>query len=155
VSESDPDVDHDFQTDPIETWIDDGWLRARGTTLGADNGIGAAACLAILDDDELEHGPLEALMTFAEEVSLVGAARLAPDWLQGRMLLNLDTEEEGEVTIGCAGGAGVGTKTQLPLEPLDADTTALRISVHGLGGGHSGIDINSGRASANRLLARA
>src|SRR5699024_7244512 len=134
VSESDPDVNHDFHTDPIDTYVEDGWLRARGTTLGADNGIGAAACLAILDDDKLEHGPLEALMTFAEEVSLVGAAKLAPNWLQGRMLLNLDTEEKGEVTIGCAGGAGVGTKTELPLQAVGADATALKISVHNLTG---------------------
>lgn len=154
VAETRAGVTHDFEQDPIETVIDEGWLKARGTTLGADNGIGAAAALAILDDDSLSHGPLEALMTVAEEVSLVGASRLAPEWLHGRLLLNLDTEEAGEVTIGCAGGANVSTDTPLADSPLEPDMTVFRIGVHGLLGGHSGMDIHSGRASANRLLAR-
>lgn len=154
VAETESGVTHDFQTDPIETRVDDGWLKARGTTLGADNGIGAAAALAILDDDSLQHGPLEALMTVQEEVSLVGAANLAPGWLTGQLLLNLDTEEEGEACIGCAGGANVSTETRLADSPLDADTTVFKLSVHGLSGGHSGMDIHSGRASANRLLGR-
>lgn len=154
VSETESGVSHDFQTDAIETFIEDGWLKARGTTLGADNGIGAAAALAILDDDSLTHGPLEALMTVQEEVSLVGAANLAPNWLTGKLLLNLDTEEEGEVCIGCAGGANVSTDTELADSPLDDDMTVFKLGVHGLTGGHSGMDINTGRASANRLLAR-
>ncbi|HET7315252.1 aminoacyl-histidine dipeptidase [Salinisphaera sp.] len=154
VAEADTGVDHDFEKDPIETFVEEGWLKARGTTLGADNGIGAAAGLAALEDDTLEHGPLELLLTVAEEVSLVGAANLAPRWLDGRMLLNLDTEEEGEVCIGCAGGANVTTATELAEHPLEGGLTVFRIGVHGLTGGHSGMDIHTGRASANRLLAR-
>lgn len=154
VSEADVDSEHDFSRDPIQTYCQDGWLRARGTTLGADNGIGVAAALAILEDKSLEHGPLEVLLTFAEEVSLVGARRLAPNWLSSQILLNLDTEEEGELCIGCAGGASVSTDTTLALSPLDADTQILQISISGLTGGHSGIDIHKGLANANRLLAR-
>ncbi|WP_037334439.1 aminoacyl-histidine dipeptidase [Salinisphaera hydrothermalis] len=155
VAESDAGVDHDFETDPIVTFVEDGWLKARGTTLGADNGIGAAAGLAILDETDLEHGPLEVLLTVAEEVSLVGAAHLAPNWVNGRLLLNLDTEEEGEVCIGCAGGANVTTETELAEHPLEGNLTVFKIGVNGLTGGHSGMDIDTGRASANRLLARA
>lgn len=154
VAESNADIEHDFEVDPIDTFVEDGWLKARGTTLGADNGIGAAACLAILDEDELEHGPLELLLTIAEEVSLVGATHLAPNWLQGDLLLNLDTEEADEVTIGCAGGANVNTQTELPQHPLEHNFAVRAITVHGLTGGHSGMDIDTGRASANRLLAR-
>jgi len=154
VAETEAGVTHDFQTDVIETFVEDGWLKARGTTLGADNGIGAAAALAILDDDGLIHGPLEALMTVQEEVSLVGAANLAPNWLKADVLLNLDTEEEGDVCIGCAGGMNVSTDTQLADRPLDDDMAVLKLGVHGLTGGHSGMDIHTGRASANRLLAR-
>ncbi|WP_423821966.1 aminoacyl-histidine dipeptidase [Salinisphaera sp. SPP-AMP-43] len=154
VAEADAGVDHDFQKDPIETFTEDGWLKAHGTTLGADNGIGAAAALAILDETDLKHGPIEVLLTIAEEVSLVGAANLAPNWLSGQLLLNLDTEEEGEVTIGCAGGANVTTETELAEHPLEGNLTVFRVGVHGLTGGHSGMDIDTGRASANRLLAR-
>lgn len=154
VAEADADMAHDFKTDAIQTFVEDGWLKARGTTLGADNGIGASACLAILDEHDLEHGPIEVLMTVTEEVSLVGAGNLAPNWLDGRLLLNLDTEEEDEVTIGCAGGANVTTRTQFTEHALDDGLAVLRINVHGLNGGHSGMDINSGRASANRLLPR-
>jgi dipeptidase D len=154
VAETRAGVTHCFKTDPIKTIVEDGWLKARGTTLGADNGIGAAAALAILDDDSLSHGPLEALMTVAEEVSLVGASNLAPDWLDGRLLLNLDTEEAGEVCIGCAGGTNVSAQAQFNDSPLEADMTVFKLGVHGLIGGHSGMDIHTGRASANRLLAR-
>lgn len=154
VSEADTDSNHDFSQDPIQTYCQDGWLKARGTTLGADNGIGVAAALAILEDEDLTHGPLEVLLTFAEEVSLVGARRLAPNWLRGQILLNLDTEEEGQLCIGCAGGAGVSTDTTLTLSPLEADTQILQMGVTGLTGGHSGIDIHKGLANANRLLAR-
>jgi dipeptidase D len=154
VAQRAPGVDHDFERDPIETTIDDGWLRALGTTLGADNGVGAAAALAILDDDALIHGPLEVLLTVQEEVSLVGARELAPGWLTGRVLLNLDSEEEGVVYIGCAGGTNVTSQTQLTDAPLDASTTVLNIGVHSLQGGHSGLDIHKGLGNANRLLAR-
>ena len=154
VAETASDVIHDFHQDPIETVIDDGWLYAVGTTLGADNGVGAAAALAILDDDALTHGPLEALMTVQEEVGLIGAGELVPGWLHGRLLLNLDTEEEGEVGIGCAGGTNVGIDHQFAAAPIDNASAVLRVGVHGLVGGHSGGDIHTGRASANRLLGR-
>src|SRR5699024_10284680 len=153
VAEADAGVEHDFRQDPIATQIEDGWLTARGTTLGADNGIGAAAALAILSAD-IDHGPLEILLTVAEEASLVGASRLAPDWLQGRLLLNLDSEEAGTVTTGCAGGANVGTQTELDMQPLETSDAVIEIGIDGLKGGHSGLDIASGRASANRLLPR-
>lgn len=154
VSETDAGVEHDFTTDPIETCIEDGWLKAQGTTLGADNGIGASAALAILDDDTLEHGPLEVLLTISEEISLIGASHLAANWLHGQLLLNLDSEEAGEVTIGCAGGASAGTESRLELQSLKRGFAVFSIRVHGLRGGHSGIDIHTGRANANRLLAR-
>lgn len=154
VCEAESGIDHDFHHDPIETQIDNGWLTASGTTLGADNGVGAAAALAILEDDTLAHGPLEVLLTVAEEVSLIGASRLEPNWLRGSYLLNLDTEQAGDVTIGCAGGAVVGAETHLDTEPIAADEAVIDLTVGGLLGGHSGMDIHTGRANANVLLAR-
>ncbi|WP_106476261.1 beta-Ala-His dipeptidase [Phytohalomonas tamaricis] len=155
VTQANADTPHDFTRDPIETWVDDdGWLRARGTTLGADNGLGAAAALAILEDDSLTHGPLEALFTVEEEASLVGATHLAPNWLQGRYLLNLDSEERGQVYIGCAGGADVQVDTLFPTEKLTSLERGYRISVTGLVGGHSGLDIATGRGNANRIMFR-
>ncbi|WP_027349862.1 beta-Ala-His dipeptidase [Halotalea alkalilenta] len=152
---SQADVEHDFSRDPILTEVRDGWLWARGTTLGADNGIGAAAALAILDDDELAHGPLEALFTVAEETSLVGATQLAPNWLEGRYLLNLDSEDRGEVYIGCAGGVHVGLEERFEIASLESGWTVARLSLDGLKGGHSGVDIHQQLGSANRLLPRA
>lgn len=132
----------------------DGWLHARHTTLGADNGLGVAAALAILEDDSLTHGPLEALFTLEEESSMGGALNLAEGWLEGQVLLNLDSEDRGEVFIGCAGGADVVVEAALPTAPLAEDEVALRLSLTGLVGGHSGIDIHRGRGNANRLLVR-
>lgn len=155
VTQANADTPHDFTRDPIETWVDDaGWLRARGTTLGADNGLGAAAALAILEDDGLSHGPLEALFTVEEEASLVGATHLAPGWLKGRYLLNLDSEERGQVYIGCAGGGDVQVDTLFPTETLTSLERGFRLSVTGLVGGHSGLDIASGRGNANRIMFR-
>ncbi|MFC0269496.1 aminoacyl-histidine dipeptidase [Kushneria aurantia] len=154
VSQTAPGVDHDFRRDPIETFIDDGWLYARGTTLGADNGVGACAALAILEEPGLTHGPLEVLLTVEEEASLVGALKLRDNWLAGRYLLNLDSEEEGDVYIGCAGGASVRFETSLIDAPFDGPMETLEISVHGLQGGHSGLDIHRGLGNANRLLSR-
>lgn len=147
---------HDFTRDPIETRLgDDGWLRASGTTLGADNGLGVAAALAILEADDLEHGPLEALFTLEEESGMGGALNLAEEWLTGRYLLNLDSEDRGEVFIGCAGGTDVVVEAQLPTAPLAEDEVVLKLSLTGLRGGHSGIDIHKGLGNANRLLVRA
>ena len=155
VAQANADHPHDFTRDPIETRVgDDGWLHARYTTLGADNGLGVAAALALLEDETLVHGPLEALFTLEEESSMGGALNLAEGWLEGNMLLNLDSEDRGQVYIGCAGGADVVVEAQLPRSPLAEGEQALRLSLIGLSGGHSGIDIHTGRGNANRLLVR-
>lgn len=155
VAQANADHPHDFSRDPIDTYVADGWLRARHTTLGADNGLGVAAALAILEDETLEHGPLEAIFTLEEESSMGGALNLAEGWLEGRLLLNLDSEDRGQVYIGCAGGADVVVEAQLPTAPRDEEEIALRLSLTGLVGGHSGLDIHRGRGNANRLLVRA
>lgn len=144
--------DHDFTRDALDTFVEDGWLHARGTTLGADNGIGAAAALAILGESSLTHGPLEALFTVEEEASLVGARYLQTEWLSGHYLLNLDSESRGEVYIGCAGGNDVKVDHDFTLVTPGEDQIALSLSVSGLVGGHSGMDIDKGRANANVLL---
>lgn len=147
-------VEHDFLRDPIHTEVREGWLHAQGTTLGADNGIGAAMALAILEDDTLRHGPLEALFTIGEEVSMVGAVGLQPEWLHGRFLINLDAEEWGNVYIGCAGGVHMGVDHHFPVEAVPAQEAVIEVNVGGLIGGHSGLDIGEQRASATALLAR-
>jgi dipeptidase D len=154
VCEKNNDVVHDFDTDPIETWVDGDWLKARGTTLGADNGIGVAAALALLDSKTLEHGKIECLFTVDEETGLTGAYALKPGFLTGNILLNLDTEEEGEIYIGCAGGKNtVATFEYTPQTP-PADYYWFRFSVTGLLGGHSGSEIHLGRGNANKIAAR-
>nr|WP_298411956.1 aminoacyl-histidine dipeptidase [uncultured Halomonas sp.] len=155
VAQANADHPHDFTQDPLDTYIEDGWLYARGTTLGADNGLGVAAALAVLEDDSLRHGPLEALFTLEEESSMGGALNLAEDWLEGRYLLNLDSEDRGQVYIGCAGGADVLISANLPTCPLKENESVWQLSLTGLVGGHSGIDIHKGRGNANRLLVRA
>ncbi|QFU03084.1 Cytosol non-specific dipeptidase [Halomonas sp. THAF5a] len=154
VAQANADHPHDFTRDPIETRVVDGWLQARHTTLGADNGLGVAAALAILEDETLVHGPLEALFTLEEESSMGGALKLAEGWLEGRVLLNLDSEDRGQVYIGCAGGADVIVDAQLPTAPPAEGEAALSLALTGLSGGHSGIDIHKGRGNANRLLVR-
>lgn len=148
-------VPHDFQCDPIKTEVRDGWLHAKGTTLGADNGIGVAAALAVLEDDTLIHGPLEALFTIGEEVSMEGALALDPEWLKGRYLLNMDAEEWGSVYVGCAGGVHVLLDESLPTTPLKDEQHTVTLTASGLKGGHSGIDIGLQRGNAHVLLARA
>ena len=133
--------------------IDGEWVTAEGTTLGADNGIGVAASLAVLEDDSLVHGPLELLFTVDEETGLNGARELSSDFIEGRILLNLDSEEENAFTISCAGGAD--TETVLPITRSGSPGgTALKVSLSGLRGGHSGIDIHTGRGNAIQLLVR-
>ena len=154
VAEVEAYAAHDFTRDAIWPRVVDGWLMATDTTLGADNGIGVAAALAALEEPGLTHGPLEVLLTVAEEVSLVGAARLAPGWLSADYLLNLDTEEAGDVCIGCAGGTNVALDEAMAMAPLAPHESILTIEIGGLAGGHSGMDIHTGRASANRLMAR-
>ncbi|MHB0776124.1 aminoacyl-histidine dipeptidase [Halomonas sp. WWR20] len=154
VAQANADHPHDFTRDPLVTYLEEGWLRAKDTTLGADNGLGVAAALAILEDDELRHGPLEALFTLEEESGMGGALNLAEEWLQGRYLLNLDSEDRGQVYIGCAGGADVVVEAKLPTHGLGGHETMCQVALTGLTGGHSGIDIDKGRGNANRLLVR-
>lgn len=152
VCEKNSDTVHDFAKDPIRTELKGDWLQAQGTTLGSDNGIGIAACLAAMEDKELVHGPLEFLFTVDEETGLTGANKLKSGWLGGLMLLNLDSEEIGTFTIGCAGGAD--SEVFLPLDRKRAAGAAYRLKVFGYRGGHSGLDIHQGRANALKVLAR-
>ena len=154
VCEKNGDSQFDFMTDAIQAEIEDGWLMARDTTLGADDGIGVAAALAILDDRRIEHGPLECLFTVDEETGLTGAANLHKDWLQSSILLNFDDEDEGEFCIGCAGGVDTVAEIDFRQEPTPAGMKAFEVKVFGLTGGHSGDDIHRGRANANKLLNR-
>ncbi len=154
VCEKNSDVEHDFDHDPIVPYIDGEWVKARGTTLGADDGIGMAAALAVLTSRDIQHGPLECLFTVDEETGLTGAFALQPGFFSGRILLNLDSEDEGEMFIGCAGG--IDTVIRLPYRKVEtpAHKFAVRVSVKGLQGGHSGDDINKGRGNAIKILNR-
>jgi dipeptidase D len=154
VCEKNEGTVHDFLKDPLKLYIDNGFVRAEGTTLGADDGIGVAAALAVLDSSDISHGPVECLFTVDEETGLTGANALGEDFVKGRMLLNLDSEEEGAICIGCAGGKTTSlSKTGMVKVPNTKELTC-RIVVDGLKGGHSGIEINSGRGNAVILLAR-
>ncbi|MBB3167926.1 aminoacyl-histidine dipeptidase [Simiduia aestuariiviva] len=144
---------HDFTRDPIQTVIDGDWVTAVDTTLGADNGIGVAAILAIMESDTVAHGPLEALFTIDEEAGMTGAKGLSPDLLEGELLFNLDTEDEGELYVGCAGGIDVSAHVACEWQPVADHYCGLSLSVSGLLGGHSGLDINLGRANANQCVA--
>ena len=148
VPQKNNDTVHDFTKDPIETYIDGDWVKAKGTTLGADNGLGVAAIMAVLEDNSLKHGSLEALITKDEETGMYGAFGLKPGTLKGEILLNLDSEDEGELYIGCA--ATLEYKEEAPA----ADLVARKVTLKGLRGGHSGLEINQGRGNANKLLAR-
>ena len=154
VCEKNSDTVHDFMTDPIQTYIDGEWLKAKGTTLGADNGIGIAMALAIMTDESLKHPALECLFTVDEETGLTGANLLEDGYLQGKRLINLDSEDDGQIFIGCAGG--IDTLAKMHYTPQPMDTTQawfpVRLRVGGLMGGHSGDDINKGRANANKVL---
>jgi dipeptidase D len=145
---------HDFRTDPVEVMIDGDWVHANGTTLGADNGIGVAAALAILESDSLQHGPLEVLLTSNEEAGMSGALGLKPGLLSGAVLLNLDSEDEGELFIGCAGGLDGTMHFSYDSETLFPGSVGFEISVSDLKGGHSGMDIHLGRGNANRIMNR-
>jgi dipeptidase D len=153
VPQKNNDSDHDFVTDPIKMVINGEWLHADNTTLGADNGIGMASCLAVLADNSLSHGPLEVLLTTDEETGMTGAFGLKAGSLKGKILINTDSEQEGELYVGCAGGINVNIS--LPFEKMEpeVDSGAYEISLKGLKGGHSGCDINLGRANAIKELA--
>jgi dipeptidase D len=153
VCEKNSDVEHDFGKDPIKAEIKEGWIQAKGTTLGSDNGIGVASALAIMEDNSLVHGPLEFLFTVDEETGLTGATKIEPGFLKGKKFLNLDSEDEGTFTIGCAGGAD--SEIALPLErKKDQEGELYRLKIYGLRGGHSGLDINKGRGNAIKFLFR-
>jgi len=153
VCEKNSDVEHDFSKDEIKTEIKEGWVQAKGTTLGADNGIGLAAALAVMEDDSLVHGPLEFLFTVDEETGLTGATKIETGFLKGKKFFNLDSEDEGTFTIGCAGGAD--SEVVLPLKREKSNEGELfKLRIYGLRGGHSGIDINQGRGNAMKFLAR-
>ncbi len=154
VCEKNGDIQFDFFTQGIEAYVEDGWLVGNGTTLGADDGIGLAAALAILDDKSIQHGPLECLFTVDEETGLTGASNLHTDWLKSNILLNFDDEDEGEYCIGCAGGIDTVADIDYTTRPVPSGVAAFRIRVYGLQGGHSGDDINKGRGNANKLLNR-
>lgn len=154
VCEKNSDVQHDFLTDPIIPYIDGEWVKAKGTTLGADDGIGVAAILAILSDNNIEHGPLECLFTVDEETGLTGAFALEADFLKGRILLNLDSEDEGQIFIGCAGGKDTMAKLNVDFTDVDKNFIPYIINVKGLKGGHSGDDIHKGLGNANKILVR-
>lgn len=154
VCEKDATLEHDFMTQPIDTYVEDGWLKARGTTLGADDGMGIAMALAVLDSSELQHGPVECLFTTSEETGLCGAMGLKAGMMNGRMLINLDSEDEGEIFIGCAGGINTTVTFDFKSDAVPAGFLFLKVGVDKLHGGHSGDDIDKGYANANKILAR-
>jgi len=154
VPQKNSDKKHDFEKDPIETIIDGEWVKANGTTLGSDNGIGVAATLAVLASKDLQHGPLEALFTIDEETGMTGANGLRKGLLKGDILVNLDSEDEGELYVGCAGGIDVSISKKYKEENAPRGYAAYRIDVKGLKGGHSGVDIALGRANSNKLMSR-
>ncbi|MDI9536884.1 MAG: aminoacyl-histidine dipeptidase [Bacteroidota bacterium] len=154
VCEKNSSVVHDFEKDAIETYVEDGWLKAKGTTLGADNGIGMAAQLAVLASDVIEHGALECLFTVDEETGLTGAFALQKGFLSGSTLINLDSEDDGEIFIGCAGGIDTTAVFTYTEQPSPKGFAAFSLKVSGLVGGHSGDDIDKGRGNANKILVR-
>ncbi len=154
VPQKTPDSNHNFETDPIQTYIDGDWVRARNTTLGADNGIGVAAIMAVMEAKDIKHGPIEALITADEETGMFGANALKSGILHGDILLNLDSETWGKFVIGSAGGIDITATLDYKEEETDPEDVALHFTLQGLKGGHSGLEINEGRGNANKLMAR-
>ncbi len=154
VPQKNSDKTFDFETDPIEPFIDDGWVTADGTTLGADNGMGVAAAMGILESDDLQHGPVEALFTIDEETGMTGAFGLKPGILDGDILINMDSEDEGELYVGCAGGTNGNMKITFTEENVPDGHKAFKLELSGLKGGHSGIDIPLEKGNSNKLLNR-
>ena len=152
VPQKTPESSHNFETDPIQPWIDGEWVKAKGTTLGADNGLGVAAIMAIMEDKTLKHGPIDALITADEETGMYGANDLPEGQLQGDILLNLDSEHWGKFVIGSAGGIDVTATLDYKEVETDSEDAAVRVTVKGLRGGHSGLEIHEGRGNANKLL---
>ncbi|WP_299592078.1 aminoacyl-histidine dipeptidase [uncultured Microbulbifer sp.] len=154
VPQKNADTEHDFLTDSIKPYVDGEWVTAEGTTLGADNGIGVAAILALFESTDIPHPALEALLTIDEEAGMTGAKHLQPGHFEADLLLNLDTEDEGELYVGCAGGVDVNVSLPYTAESLPAGYKAFKLSVRGLRGGHSGLDIDKGRGNANKIANR-
>jgi dipeptidase D len=154
VPQKNSDKKHDFEKDPLETIIDGEWVKANGTTLGSDNGIGVAATMTVLASKDIPHGPIEALFTIDEETGMTGVFGLEPGMLKGDILMNLDSEDEGELYVGCAGGIDVSAVKSYAEEASPKGMTAYKISAKGLKGGHSGVDIAMGRANSNKLMFR-
>ncbi len=154
VPQKNSDKAHDFATDPIEAYIDGDWVTANGTTLGADNGMGVAATMAVLEATNLVHGPIEALFTCDEETGMTGAFGLKPGFLKGDILLNLDSEDEGELYVGCAGGTNANVTFEYKEEEVKQGVAAFKLSITGLKGGHSGLEIILQRGNSNKLMNR-
>jgi dipeptidase D len=154
VPQKNSDKKHNFEKDPIETIIDGEWVKANGTTLGADNGIGVASTMAVLASKDIVHGPIEALFTIDEETGMTGVFGLKKGLLKGDILMNLDSEDEGELYVGCAGGVDVNITKDYAEEKSPKGTIAFRITAKGLKGGHSGVDIALGRANSNKIMFR-
>jgi len=154
VPQKNNDTKHDFEKDPIDAWIDGEWVKARGTTLGADNGMGVAAAMTVLASKTLVHGPVEALFTCDEETGMTGAFGLQAGWLKGDILLNMDSEDEGELYVGCAGGVNGNIEFEYDEMIVPKGYSSYKLIIKGLKGGHSGLDINLGRGNANKLMVR-
>lgn len=154
VPQKNADKVHDFEKDPIEAWVDGEWVRAKGTTLGADNGLGVAVAMSVLESKDLKHGPVEVLVTVDEETGMTGARALEPGILKGDILINLDSETEGELYVGCAGGLDITAELSYGTVPAPAHYRPYLLTVKGLKGGHSGMDIILYRANANKVMAR-
>lgn len=154
VPQKEKDSTHNFETDPIQTYIDGDWVKAKGTTLGADDGLGVAAIMAVMEAKDLKHGPIEALITADEETGMYGANSLPEGELEGEILLNLDTEQEGELIIGSAGGVDITATLDYKEVESDKEDVAVKVTVKGLKGGHSGLEICAGRGNANKMLVR-
>lgn len=154
VPQAAKDSTHNFETDPIETYIDGEWVRAKGTTLGADDGMAVATIMAVMEDDSLRHGPIEGFITSDEETTMYGVNHMRADVLNGDILLNLDNETEGEMIIGSAGGVNMNATLEYKEEEVDTEDAAVKVTLHKLLGGHSGLEINEGRCNANKAMAR-
>ena len=154
VPQKTPESKHNFETDPIEPWIDGEWVKAKGTTLGADNGLGVAAIMAVMEDKTLKHGPVEALITADEETGMFGANGLPEGELNGDILMNLDSETWGKFVIGSAGGINITASLEYKEVETDAEDVAVKVTLKGLRGGHSGLEIHEGRGNANKMMVR-
>ncbi len=154
VPQKNADVDHDFEKDPIQTWVDGDWLRAKGTTLGADNGLGVAMAMAVAESSDIPHGPIEVLVTYDEETGMTGAQALKAGVLEGEILINLDSESEGELYVGCAGGLDATASCSYMCKDEPEGYECWSLAVKGCRGGHSGMDIILCRANANKMAAR-